>query len=134
MEGNRHQRLHAAVVSESIFWRRLRSSNRLQANPTSISRVIQGLGNGLWVCLLIATFTACRSTKSPEELSTEAGDFVGKVIYNSAGSQSNEQLSQGYGVDCTACGGLGYYVQKDSDQPNARQSCPSCQGKGWRTP
>lgn len=133
MEGD-HDHYHAAVVSKNDCMRRQHSSIRLVPATASFSRVLQGLGYGLLTSFIVVTLSACRSTKSPEELSTDAGDFVGKVIYNSAGTQSNEQLSQGYGVDCTACGGLGYYAQKDSDTPSTRQPCPSCQGKGWRTP
>jgi hypothetical protein len=134
MDGDNDHHHHAAVVSENDFLRRLRSLRSPATIKGSTLRVINCLGFTLLICFFVFGISACRSTKSPEELSTDAGDFVGKVIYNSAGAQSNEQLSQGYGVDCTACGGLGYYAQKDSDTLSTRQPCPSCQGKGWRTP
>jgi hypothetical protein len=133
MEGN-HDHHHAAVVSENELSRRQRSTISLVPTNISVLPFLPGLVSGFLMILLVVTLSACRTTKSPEELSTDAGDFVGKVIYNSAGTQSNEQLSQGYGVDCTACGGLGYYTQMESDNPSTRQPCPSCQGKGWRTP
>lgn len=134
MEGNHDHQHHAAVVSKNIFLRRLRSLNKAVTTTGLNSRVTTSLGFTLVICYFVFGIPACRSTKSPGEISTDARDFVGKVIYNSAGSQSNEQLSHGYGVDCAACGGLGYYTTKDSEGLNARQVCPSCQGKGWRTP
>lgn len=133
MEGD-HDHHPDAVVSKNDNSRRQRSSIAFVPTTVSVPRVLQGLGYGLLTSLLVVSLSACRSTNSPEDLSADTGEFVGKVIYNSAGAQSNEQLSQGYGVDCTACGGLGYYTKEASDNPTTRQPCPSCQGKGWRTP